>query len=234
VPGSPERAPEAPLLALRVSRAETLARRLEADILAGLDPGTRLGTKEDLRRRYGVAVATVTETLRLLEQRGLVEARPGRGGGIFVALPATRVALTHLQLGFRTGSASYEGCLEVREALEPLVCRDAARYHRAEDIRALRRIVEQMAGHVDDPAGYFKLNWALHRRIAALCRNAPLRSIYLTLLDYLETSLDRAEYGAFEGEASVAIHRELVDAIDDGPGTRLDRSLAKHSPLPSI
>ena len=224
---------DAPLLALRVSRAELLARRLEAEILGGLEPGSRLGTKDDLRRRYGVAVATVTETLRLLEQRGLVEARPGRGGGIFVARPAARVALTHLQLGFRTGSASYEECLEVREALEPLICRDAARYHRADDIRALRRIVQRMDDHVDDPAGYFKLNWALHRRIATLARNAPLRSIYLTLLDYLEASLDRAEYGDFDGDASVAIHRELVDAIDDGPGKRLDRALAKHSPLPA-
>jgi len=228
----PQHVDEAPLLALRVSRAETLARRLEAEILAGLEPGTHLGTKDGLRRRYGVAVATVTETLRLLEQRGLVEARPGRGGGIFVARPATRVALTHLQLGFRTGSASYEDCLEVREALEPLVCRDAALYRRASDMRALRRIVERMGEHVDDPAGYFKLNWALHRRIAALCRNQPLRSIYLTLLDYLEASLDRAEYGAFEGEASVAIHRELVEAIGAGPGRRLDRALARHSPLP--
>jgi DNA-binding FadR family transcriptional regulator len=224
---------EAPPLALRVSRAETLARQLEAEIRAGLDPGSRLGTKEDLRRRYGVAVATVTETLRLLEQRGLVEARPGRGGGIFVARPATRVALTHLQLGFRTGSASYEECLVVREALEPLVCHDAARYHRRADINELRAIVKRMDGHLDDPAGYFKLNWALHRRIAALCRNAPLRSIYLTLLDYLETSLDHAEYGAFDGEASTAIHRELVEAIDEGPGKRLDRALVKHSPLPA-
>jgi DNA-binding FadR family transcriptional regulator len=224
---------EPPLLALRVSRAETLARQLEAEIRAGLEPGSRLGTKEDLRRRYGVAVATVTETLRLLEQRGLVEARPGRGGGIFVARPSTRVALTHLQLGFRTGSASYEECLVVREALEPLVCRDAARYHRRADVAELRAIVKRMDDHVDDPAGYFKLNWALHRRIAALCRNAPLRSIYLTLLDYLETSLDHAEYGAFDGEASVAIHRELVAAIDEGPGKRLDRALVKHSPLPA-
>jgi len=223
---------DAPLLALRVSRAELLARRLEGEILDGLEPGARLGTKEELRRRHGVAVATVTEALRLLEQRGLVEARPGRGGGIFVARPATRVALTHLQLGFRTGSASYEECLEVREALEPLVCRDAARYHRAGDMRELRALVRRMSGHADDPAGYFKLNWALHRRIASLCRNAPLRSIYLTLLDYLEASLDRAEYGPFDGEASVAVHRELVEAIDEGPGRRLDRALAKHSPLP--
>jgi len=88
-----------------------------------------------------------------------------------------------------------------------------------------------MDEHLDDPAGYFKLNWALHRRIAALSRNAPLRSIYLTLLDYLEASLDRAEYSGFDGPASVAIHRELVEAIDDGEGPRLAAAVAAHTPL---
>jgi DNA-binding FadR family transcriptional regulator len=221
----------APLLTLRVSRAEAVAREIEGQILAGLEPGHRIGTKADVRERYGVAVATVNEAVRLLEIRGLIEARPGPGGGIFVAQPATRVSLAHLVLGFKTGSASYTECLEVRDALEPLLCRDAALHHRAEDVRALRSIVEKMGEHADDPAGYFKLNFTLHRRIAKLTPNAALRAIYLTLIDYLEASLNRAEYAAFDGVASTAVHRELVDAIAAGPGKRLDAAIAAHAPL---
>jgi len=70
-----------PELAMRVSRAEAVARQLESEILGGLEPGVRIGTKEDLRVRFGVAVATVNEAVRLLEMRGLIEARPGPGGG---------------------------------------------------------------------------------------------------------------------------------------------------------
>src|SRR4051794_41964096 len=82
------------LLASRVPRAEAVARDLEAQILGGgLAPGERLGTKEDLRRRFGVAVATVNEAVRLLEMRGLTEVRPGPGGGVFVATSGTRVAV---------------------------------------------------------------------------------------------------------------------------------------------
>ena len=56
------------LLASRVPRAEAVARDLEAQILGGgLAPGERLGTKDDLRQRFGVAVATVNEAVRLLE-----------------------------------------------------------------------------------------------------------------------------------------------------------------------
>ena len=69
----------------RVSRAEALAREIEEEVSAGvLNTGDRLGTKDDLRQRFNVAVATVNEAVRLLDNRGLVEARPGPGGGVFV------------------------------------------------------------------------------------------------------------------------------------------------------
>lgn len=64
----------------RLSRAEALAREIEEEISAGvLSTGDRLGTKEDLRQRFNVAVATINEAVKLLDTRGLVEARPGLG-----------------------------------------------------------------------------------------------------------------------------------------------------------
>jgi len=217
-------------LAARVSRAELVARELEREIAGGLEPGRRLGTKDDLRRRFGVAVATVNEAVRLLETRGLIEARPGPGGGVFVARPAARVAMSHVVLGFTSGCTSYEECLEVRDALEPLIDNHAARHHRASDIRELKRIVKSMQASVDDPAAFFKCNWALHRRIAELCRNVPLRSMYLALVDFLEFSIDRAEFSGFDGVAMVAVHRDLVEAIDAGEGPQLDAAIEAHQP----
>ena len=62
----------------------------------------------------------------------------------------------------------------MRNAIEPMVCRDAAAHHNADDLSALHRIVEEMERQADRrPTPYFALNWALHRRIAKLCRNAP-------------------------------------------------------------
>jgi len=146
-------------LSARVSRAELVARELEREIVDEREPGERLGTKEDLRKRFGVAVATVNEAVRLLEMRGMIEARPGPGGGVFVARPAARVAFSHMVLGFRSGSTTYEECLEVRDALGPLIDSHAARYHRASDIRELNRIVKDMERVKDDPATFFKSNW---------------------------------------------------------------------------
>jgi DNA-binding FadR family transcriptional regulator len=218
------------LLGARVSRAELVARELEREISEEREPGERLGTKEDLRKRFGVAVATVNEAVRLLETRGMIEARPGPGGGVFVARPAARLAFSHAVLGFKSGSTTYEECLEVRDALEPLIDGHAARHHRVSDIREMNRIVKNMEAVKDDPAAFFKCNWALHRRIAELCRNAPLRSMYLALIDFLEYSVAHAEFARFDGDGMVAVHRDLVRAIDSGEGPELDAAIAAHAP----
>jgi DNA-binding FadR family transcriptional regulator len=221
--------PQTPLAA-RQSRAELVARELEREIAEGREAGERIGTKEDLRLRFGVAVATINEAVRLLEMRGAIEARPGPGGGVFVSPRSSRLALSHLVLGFRSGTTTYAETLEVRDALEPLICAHAARYHRAEDIRAMRKIVKQMEGTIDDPAAYFKANWALHRRIARLCRNEPLRTMYLMLIDFLEAEMAGAEIGEFDGDAFLKVHRDLVDAIDGGETPELEAAVEAHKP----
>jgi DNA-binding FadR family transcriptional regulator len=221
------------LLASRIPRAEAVARDLEAQILGGgLAPGDRLGTKDDLRQRFTVAVATVNEAVRLLEMRGLIEARPGPGGGVFVANSSVRVALKRSGLQATWGAARFADCLAVRNGLEGLVCRDAATHRTAEDISALRELVAAMESRADDPDAYFELNWALHRRIARGCRNAPLHSIYLTLLDFLEDGLHPGDLREFHPEDDVAIHREIVDAIEEGPGPRLDAAVERHLAIP--
>lgn len=215
----------------RVTRAEALARTLESEIVtAGLSPGERLGTKDDLRQRFGVAVATINEAVRLMEMRGLVVARPGPGGGVFVTTASTRANISQLILGFNWGKATLADCLEVRNALEPLICRHAARDHRDPDIRALKKILDKMEASTDDPHAYFEVNWEFHRRLATVCKNAPLQSIYLVICDFLESGLSDLEFEVIAPER-VTVHRELLDAIDAGEGDQLEAALSKHAEL---
>ena len=219
------------LIESRVSRAESVARRLEAEIMDEVvSPGALLGTKEELRLRFGVAAATVNEAVRLLEMRGLIAARPGRGGGIFVASNSPGLALSHSTLRFKGGSSRFPDYLAVRDALDPLICREAARNHAADDIHALEKILGQMERTLDDPRAYMRLNFKLHRRIARLSANVPLHRIYCMLLDSMEEALERADLEDFDGAAHLVEHRDLVVAIDRGESPELEAAVARQSP----
>lgn len=213
----------------RLSRAEALAREIEGEISAGvLHTGDRLGTKDELRQRFSVAVATVNEAVRLLDTRGLVEARPGPGGGVFVASPASRMRRGPMIMGFQWTEATMADYHEVRGALEPIIYRHAARDRTEADIRALRSIVRDMAGHLDQPLAYVRLNTAFHRRIAALSRNAPLRSLYLALLDFYEDDLSGEDLPPVLNSGNVEVHRQLVDALERGEDTAVEAAVLRH------
>ncbi len=223
------------------SKAEALARRLETEITAqSLAPGSRLGTKSELRQRFKVGVATVNEALRLMESRGFVAARPGPGGGVFVATaePVDGVprepAGNTVRVGFDWDRATLRHCLEVRNALEPLVYRQAARFSTPRDITLLEACVELMRATLGDERAYVRANWAFHRQAVAVCRNPPLRSMYLAVLEFLEAGLDDFDFDASD-ERAIAVHRELAAAIAVGEGERLEQAIRGHaerSPLP--
>src|ERR1700722_1074159 len=87
------------------SRAEQVADWVTS-LAADAPPGTRLGTKEEVRVRCGVSVGTFNEALRLLQTRELITVRPGPGGGLFVAdhPPVVRLGSSLLELD--TGQAT--------------------------------------------------------------------------------------------------------------------------------
>lgn len=64
--------------------ATLVARRLAAEIQRGGTAGQRLGSEWDLCERLSVSRATLRQAIRLLQDRGFVECRRGRGNGLVV------------------------------------------------------------------------------------------------------------------------------------------------------
>jgi DNA-binding FadR family transcriptional regulator len=217
------------LLGRRVSRAERLAELVEAEIAAGgLREGHFIGTREELRLRFGVAPATVSEAVRLLEIRGLATTRGGPGGGVFVAGVAERARRTRLILGLDWEQATLMDCLVVRGALEPALFRAAAAEATEADLADLARLVDAMEEGAADPHAYFSNNWEFHRRIARLCANPPLRSMYVTVVDFLEAGMDDFAFSS-PSPAVITAHRELIAAMRGQDAMDLERALARHA-----
>jgi DNA-binding FadR family transcriptional regulator len=214
----------------RLYAAEELALRIERHIVSGgLPPGSRLGTKAEIRDRYEFAGGTVNEAVILLETRGMVEARPGPGGGLFVAAPTPRARLDLLLRELLIDSPSVADCWDLCRDLELAVCSDAARNCKATDASELRTELELMRRTGAATSQLALLAMRLHRRIAAMTTNSLLRVVYLLALGLLEEaggqtskpcSLDRAEV--------IEVHEELVEALISGAPDRLVHAVERH------
>ena len=131
-------------------------------------------------------------------------------------------------IGYQWNEAAVADHHAVRNALEPLVCREAAAHRRDADIRVLEHMLDTMENDTQDPLTVLCHTSNLHRRIAKMCRNLPLRSIYLTMLDFLEDAARAPSSTASTRSGHLRVHRELVEGIADGPGERLEAALREH------
>lgn len=214
-----------------MSRSEALVRRLEAEISDDkLPAGTRLGTKEDLRKRFGVAAGTINEAVRMLEMRGVVNARPGPGGGLFVAATSPTVRLRHVTLRVKASTANLiRDALVVRNVLESAVCADAGRYRTKKDIKAMERCLKRME-NAKDANSFMHDNWDLHRAIVAITPNRVLRDIYLELLEVTENALEAAHPDEEVLEQQNRDHRVLVEAIASQDQEQIAAAVKAHDP----
>lgn len=218
------------------SRAEALVSSLEKEIAEGrLDVGERIGTKSDLRARYGVSPATVNEAIKLLRGKGLVEIRPGPGGGVFVTQPPPLVRFGHKFLGFTGESITMADSLAVRAALDELVAVDAALHRTRSDVKHMRDIVAKMKDQKDDPLERLRLSWSLHRAMAETSPNELLSTLYSSLIDYTTARLADVvpdpEQMNDGGSRSHEVHSELVEAIAAQDVERTRQAARAHGEL---
>lgn len=219
------------------SRAELLAASLDERIRSdGLAPGTLVGTLHELRAESGFAKATVSEAVRLLRERGVLEIRPGRGGGLFVAPASPVVRLRHTLLSVAEEPTGVADAIELRDHLETLIDVGAARCRSDADIADLRGLLELMR-RAADWNFFMHANWALHERIAGICPNAMARGVYVGTLGHLSSASARltdddtedAESTAAYRAGRLAVHVDLVEAIASGDEDRVRAAVARHA-----
>jgi DNA-binding FadR family transcriptional regulator len=139
---------------------------------------------------------------------------------VFVTQPSARAARNQLAMGFDWDRSSLDDAVEVLDALEPLVQRDAASHRTKADAAAARKLLEKMALSTDDREAYVRLSMSLRRRVAKVSSNAPLHSLYVTVVDFLEASAGDLAAGGFDVEADLASAQALVQAVAKGDGGR--------------
>ena len=217
------------------TRPEQAAEQL-AELAASAEPGSRLGTKEELRALCGVSVGTFNEALRLAQARGLVTVRAGRVGGLFASRQSPLVRLANSVLAIDDDALSVADAVRIRVALEPLLVEDALRHRSVGDAEALRQGLARMRAVADaiDGDGFLHANWAMHARIAAISPSVMLRSFYLSLLEMIEShtlSVHLADEHPLPEylDGRYRLHADLVAAIVEQDAGRALGLLRMHN-----
>ena len=124
----------------RVRSFDDVLEQLREAIFSGrIRPGERLPGERQLCEEFGVGRPTLREALRSLEAVGMIEVRPGKGGGSYAVTPSESTLGDALAALVNLRGASLEDLAEFRVDFEGENASWAARRADASDIARSRR-----------------------------------------------------------------------------------------------
>jgi GntR family transcriptional repressor for pyruvate dehydrogenase complex len=152
-----------------------------------LPPGNVLLTEKELSSQYGVSRIVIREAMKMLEDRGVVEVRAGRGTTV-IAPNSDRVKASLTRLLRKSGPPILEemnALLELREVLEENAAALAAVRATPEDLTVIENALTKMKQRTVK-AEVFAADLEFHRALALATRNPffemilhPLTEVFL-------------------------------------------------------
>lgn len=187
-----------------------VAARLERHIAEDLDAGDRLPPERELCSTFGVSRTTLREALRALEERRLIERRPGRGT-VVLAPSEPSLHLDLASLGDPGGDQPRQ-VAELRRMVEPQVAELAARRATDLDLAALDEILrESHAGLTAEES--LRLDVAFHRRLAVATGNPLLVSVCEAMNNLVHDVRLRSHWAREGRRNSIEGHQRLYAAL---------------------
>jgi GntR family transcriptional repressor for pyruvate dehydrogenase complex len=206
-----------------------IAEQLRREITLGLlRTGDALPPERELAAMFGVARATIQRAVRVLEADGLVTARRGRGGGIFVVGPPGDAASRRRLISeVRRKRCLLEEAVAFRLAVEPAAAREAARARGPEDLARLRQVLDRAAETADD-ALFTSLDIQFHLAVAGAAHNRffaeAVKNVRLSLNDAV---LLLPESPMWQ-QRSLREHQRIWAALEAGDAQAASRAVLAH------
>lgn len=173
------------------------------------------------------------EALRVLESLGVINARRGTGAdsGSIVSAEGDNGLGNLLRLHVSLLQIPLTDLLEVREAIEELTFRAAARAATPEEIDQLKVIIERMRAAPDSQA-FLVEDTEFHLTIARLSRNAVAPLIMTALREAIARQMQRAFAAIVDWPAEhawlVSEHERVVAEISSGNEDKAAAAASQH------
>jgi DNA-binding FadR family transcriptional regulator len=214
------------------SKAEIVAQSLLEKIIAsGLKPGTSFATEAELLTQFSVSRPTLRESLRILESQGVLELRPGPGGGIIVRQPSIHTLAHGLSIFLRLHHVPFVAVLKARQAIEPALAFEAAVNGTEEDFDELAASIARMTAIKDergDQDAFVEENRVFHSVIARASGNQVLETFWSTISILAHGEQHGVRYSFGNQDHVIKAHQGILDACRKRDGKTASARMAAH------
>jgi GntR family galactonate operon transcriptional repressor len=190
---------------------------LGQSIVAGrLAPGEVIDLAA-LELRLGASRSVVREAVRVLADKGLVDARPKRGTVVLgrESWSLLDPDLLRWQYESRTDTAFLANLAEVRSIIEPAAAGLAAVRGTDEDLAVMRAALAEMEDPAAGPEAIVLADLAFHRGLLLATHNDLLQRMELVIQTALR-SRDELVHQSEGVENSAPAHRTVLEAVEIG------------------
>ena len=196
----------------RSTLPEEIANRLLTQIREQeLRPGDKLPAERQLAEMMVVSRPVLREALRALALMKVVDIR--QGDGTYITSLEPRQMISHLDFVFSRDSIALVQLVEARRVVEAGNVRLAALRIADEEIAELDRLLDQLAGWIDDPERFSELDIAMHAAVCAAADNFLLLQFMNIISTLGRFSRERTGGRREVREAALRDHRRLLDAL---------------------
>jgi len=191
-----------------------------------LQPGDKLPSEHELARQFDVSRTVVRESIRGLEERGLVEVR--HGSGVYVAEPSIDSVTDSLALHLRVSASSLMPLLEVREILEVEIAGLAAERATDEDQGQMERSLRHEAELFDSHDEYVQADLRFHELLTRATHNEVLSILVNPLAELLRESRRVTIEPAGSAELSFKGHTKIFEAVKNRDKQQARQAMREH------
>ena len=213
------------------SKAEHVAQQLLDRIIAAkLKPGSSFATEAELVAQFNVSRPTLRESLKVLESQGVLELRPGPGGGIIVREPSTDLLAHGLSVFLRMHEVPFVKVIKAREVIEPALAYEAAVNGNETDFAELESSIARMKvlDPQSDQESFLEENRTFHSIIARASGNKVLEVFWETISILAHGEHHGIRYSVGNQAHVIKAHQRIVAACRRRDGGAAAAAMEKH------
>lgn len=210
----------------------TVVRDLVAIIVTGqVAPGDLLPPEAPLSEHFGVSRTVIRESIKRLEEKGLIQAVQGRGTVVKDALEWN--VLDPVVLSVLIEHDATIGVLDefavLRAALEGAMAAAAAEGTDEESVALLREAYARMEETADDTEAFGAADVAFHELVMSMSRNFLTENVTRRLFrGALASERFSRNQSPVVFELTLAEHKRILDAVEAHDAEAAERAMRDH------